>query len=163
MTQFIPADTPELLHRVAALAQIIWREHYPPLIGEKQVEYMLQHFHSEDIMRRQAAEGMEFYLVKEEGLEAGYFAVQYRENDLFLSKFYLRREARGKGLSRRMMAWIERLAAQKGLRRITLTTHKRNAIALRAYEGLGFRIVEPVVTDIGDGYVMDDYRLEKEI
>jgi RimJ/RimL family protein N-acetyltransferase len=62
-----------------------------------------------------------------------------------------------------MLSVVEALAFRKGLKRITLNTHKRNAIAIRAYEGLGFRIVGPVLTDIGEGYVMDDYQLEKLI
>jgi RimJ/RimL family protein N-acetyltransferase len=163
MIHIIPVDSPELLHRTATVACVIWTEHYPPLIGRAQVDYMLEHFHSEVIMRQQINEGMEYYLVTEEEGDMGYFSVQYRERDLFLSKFYLEKGARGKGHSREMLSVVEALAFRKGLKRITLNTHKRNAIAIRAYEGLGFRIVGPVLTDIGEGYVMDDYQLEKLI
>jgi hypothetical protein len=34
---------------------------------------------------------------------------------------------------------------------------------VQAYERLGFRIVEALVMDIGGGYVMDDYKMEKVV
>ena len=42
-----------------------------------------------------------------------------------------------------------------------LTVNKGNDLGIRAYKGTGFQIVEAVVTDIGEGFVMDDYVMEK--
>ena len=40
---------------------------------------------------------------------------------------------------------------------VYLTVNKGNKRAIRAYEKSGFSITESVVTDIGHGFVMDDY------
>jgi ribosomal protein S18 acetylase RimI-like enzyme len=162
--QFVRVEDQAQMKRIADLARTIWSEHYPSIIGQAQVDYMLVSFHSlESIQKQIQQEGYRFYFVLSDGDEAGYFAIQSKKGELFLSKFYLSKEYRGLGLSRQMMGFIESIAKENGLKRICLTTHKRNEKALRAYKGLGFKIVGPVLTDIGEGYIMDDYQLEKTI
>jgi hypothetical protein len=34
---------------------------------------------------------------------------------------------------------------------------------VQTYERLGFRIESPLVMDIGNGFVMDDFRMEKAL
>jgi RimJ/RimL family protein N-acetyltransferase len=48
-------------------------------------------------------------------------------------------------------------------RRLILSVNKRNTKAITAYKRNGFAIVESVVTDIGGGFVMDDYVMDKEL
>ena len=38
------AETNEDLQEIAALADVIWHEHFTPIIGKEQVEYMLSRF-----------------------------------------------------------------------------------------------------------------------
>ena len=49
-----------------------------------------------------------------------------------------------------------------GARTIWLTVNRRNERAIGAYRRAGFREVRAQVTDIGGGYVMDDYIMELE-
>jgi len=150
--------------RVADLAGEIWREYYPTIISPDQVEYMLAKIQSPEAIGDQVQNhGLRYFLTLEDDREAGYLAVIPRGDDLFISKLYLKADCRGKGLSREMLAFIESQARAAGCSRMTLTTHKQNEVALRAYQGLGFKILEPVVTDIGGGYMMDDYRLAKAL
>jgi len=44
---------------------------------------------------------------------------------------------------------------------LSLTVNKNNNIALRAYEKLGFVNHGPLETDIGEGYIMDDFLMRK--
>ena len=150
--------------RVADLAGEIWREYYPAIISPAQVEYMLEKIQSPEAIGDQIRNhGLRYFIVLDGGLEAGYLAIIPRGAELFISKLYLMTGYRGRGFSRQMLLLVESQARAEGCARLTLTTHKRNEAALRAYQGLGFKIVEPVVTDIGGGYVMDDYRLAKEL
>ena len=50
-----------------------------------------------------------------------------------------------------------------GCTRLQLRVNKANASAIRAYCRAGFTFVEDVCTDIGNGFVMDDYRLERPV
>jgi len=55
---------------------------------------------------------------------------------------------------------IERRALAVGAQLIALNVNRRNP-ARQAYERLGFAITGELVTDIGAGFVIDDYRMEK--
>jgi RimJ/RimL family protein N-acetyltransferase len=50
-----------------------------------------------------------------------------------------------------------------GAHRLILYVNKRNAKAIAAYQRNGFVIAESVVTDIGGGFVMDDYVMAKNL
>ncbi len=153
----------EQLQRVEQLAKAIWHEHYTPIIGQEQVAYMLENFQSSAFMQQQLEEGFLYYLLTDEGDDIGYMAVQPREETFFMSKFYLHSDHRRKGHGKTALAFLSRLAADKGVTTITLTVNRHNTLALRAYEKLGFKNVGTIVQEIGGGFVMDDYRMEKNV
>jgi ribosomal protein S18 acetylase RimI-like enzyme len=57
------------------------------------------------------------------------------------------------------MEFVKETAQAQNLNQITLTVHKQNP-SVRAYQKMGFQIAEPVVTDIGGGFVMDDFKMK---
>jgi len=61
------------------------------------------------------------------------------------------------------MQFIEEKAKLYHLKIIMLTVNKNNTNAIRTYEKLGFINVGPVVKDIGNGFIMDDYQMTKQI
>jgi diamine N-acetyltransferase len=172
--QFVPVTTPQQLDAVAGLAHEIWYEYYVPLIGRAQVDYMVSTFQSSEAMAQQIREDYEYFLIQRgvvrhdpaEGQDRsiGYCAVQPQpaESSLFISKLYLLRDARGAGTGRECMEFIEQLARRRGLTLLWLTVNKGNP-AVKAYERLGFRIAADLVMDIGAGFFMDDYRMEKSL
>jgi GNAT superfamily N-acetyltransferase len=170
--QFVPVNTPEQLATVAGLAHEIWYEFYVPLIGRAQVDYMVGKFQNAAAMQSQIDQGYEYFLVQQEDTagsaparvrDIGYAAVQEQaDGALFLSKFYLHKSARGAGTGRKCMEFIEGLARRRGLSLLWLTVNKGNP-SVQAYQRLGFRIAADLVMDIGGGFVMDDYRMEKPL
>ena len=161
--QFVPAQSTRDFIQIARLADTIWREHYIPIIGAGQVDYMLDKFQSADAMAKQAAKGMEYYTVRFNDLPIGYFAFEKRGRDLFLSKIYIIKEYRGKGLGKASMEFISARAIELDCAAISLTVNKYNDRSIKAYEGMGFLKTEEAVVDIGGGYVMDDYRMVKAL
>lgn len=170
--QFVPVTTADRIATVAALAHEIWYEFYVPLIGRAQVDYMVARFQSAAAIQAQIDQGYEYFLVRREPAsdpassspaDIGYCAIQEQpERALFLSKFYLQHAARGSGTGRQCMEFIEGLARRRGLSLLWLTVNKGNP-SVRAYERLGFRIAANLEMDIGGGFVMDDYRMEKAL
>ena len=77
-----------------------------------------------------------------------------------MSKLYLRKEEWGKGNGRRALQTVAEMAKRLGLASVYLTVNKQNARAIRAYERFGFVRTDSEVTDIGGGFVMDDYIYE---
>jgi ribosomal protein S18 acetylase RimI-like enzyme len=151
--------TEDAIVSLSQLAAEIWNEHYPSIIGQDQVDYMMDKFQSAAHIRRQIeTESYDYYLLKRLKEPLGYLAVQPTAEGLFISKVYLHKDVRGLGLGK-LMHWITRdMGRSRGLEQLWLTVNKENHIAIRAYEAWGYVRAEELVMDIGGGYVMDDYK-----
>ena len=144
------------------LGKIIWKEHYTPIIGEKQVAYMLNKFQSVAAIENQISVGFEYFTIRFVNELVGYFSVLKKEDALFLSKIYILKESRGKGIGKKTMHFLETTAKHLGYQTLSLTVNKNNIETIKAYEKMGFKHKRDLVIDIGNGFVMDDYILEKE-
>ena len=149
----------EQLKANAELASEIWREHFHGIISDAQIEYMLDRFQSFDAMKQQiAAEHYEYYGLFADGVQQGYFAVADKgDGTLFLSKLYLRKQFRGKGLASVMFEEIKRIGRKKGLGSVWLTVNVQNDSSIAVYRHWGMKIIRDQVADIGSGFVMDDH------
>jgi RimJ/RimL family protein N-acetyltransferase len=163
--KIVKASDENLVSVVEALAHSIWREYFVPIIGSPQVEYMLEKFQSRQALLNQIEkDGFIYYLLEDKnGNWVGYFAVIPQQGKLFLSKLYITAENRRKGYGRCALEFIETLARDSGFSKITLSVNKNNTDSINAYKKLGFVITDSLVTDIGNGFVMDDYKMEKTI
>jgi len=95
----------------------------------------------------------------------GYIAFEPRpsEDEAFLHKLYLLPEAAGRGFGAAALNWVSEQAAGLGLKRLRLFVNKHNVQAVRAYLRQGFVFDQDVITDIGDGFVMDDFVMVKHL
>ena len=146
---------------MSEMATEILREHYDPIVGKTQNDYMLKKFQSADSIRNQLEEGYQYYFVSENGRSIGFLAFYPKTDFMYLSKLYLYKKERGKGYSRNMLDFVIMKAKEEGLTAIELNVNKHNSTTL-IYEKLGFKILRSEKNDIGQGYYMDDYvyRLE---
>lgn len=156
-------NTMDQIEEVCKLADEIWTEHYTPIIGKAQVEYMLDKFQSPSAVVQQLKEGYRYYFIMSEGHTAGYAAIKPEETRLFLSKIYVCRAYRQQGLAGRAVQSIAELARKLNLDRIYLTVNKHNDQSIAAYERMGFAKVKEAIAEIGNGYVMDDYIMEMTV
>lgn len=82
------AATEENISSIQALAEVIWNDHYPEIIGQEQVDYMLNRFYSRGAMVEQMRGGQQFYQVFLDGLAVGFAAVEKRGRGLIFSTSY---------------------------------------------------------------------------
>ncbi len=158
---FVAALNDSDISRLEVLAGEIWREHYTPIIGAEQVEYMLTNFHSPEAIKRDIDQPeWHYYFIHHQNDAVGYIGYKLQADALFLSKLYLHSKARGLGLGRKAMEFVLEKAKAARLDKVSLTVNKYNHGSIHAYEKMGFEKVEEIVVDIGGGYVMDDYRME---
>lgn len=161
---FILAKTDEDIQTIATIAEEIWHQHFTPIIGEAQVNYMVEKFQSYPALKSQIRDGgYEYYLIENGGAPCGYTGIHQEEGALFLSKLYIKKEARGQHLATQGLQFLIRLCKERGLKKIWLTCNKYNDNTLAIYNHLGFKITDEQVADIGNGFVMDDYILTYEI
>jgi len=80
---------------------------------------------------------------------------------LFLSKVYILKNKRGLGIGKIAFQFIETKAGENHCKKISLTVNRNNLNSIKAYERAGFQNTGELIQDIGHGYVMDDYSMEK--
>ena len=163
MISFIKATSNTHFEQIADLASIIWKEHYTKLIGEEQVIYMLQTFQSTEAIKKQVIEHYEYYILAYNTKPVGYISIKEENSYLFLSKLYLLNRFRGKKIGKKDLFFIEERAIILGIKTIRLTVNRLNTNSIKAYEKMGFKTKGPLVTNIGNGFVMDDYEMIKTI
>ena len=160
--QELTSDNEAGIRRMSAMAAAIVREHYDPILGKAQNDYMLEKFQSVPALRDQLAHGYRYFFVRSgEGRDLGFLAFYPRPGALYLSKLYLYKEERGKGYARIMLDFLRTHAEKLDLPAIELNVNRFNG-TVAIYEKLGFRRIREEKNDIGHGYFMDDYvyRLE---
>jgi GNAT superfamily N-acetyltransferase len=151
---------------LCSLAREIWREHYPPIIGMAQTEYMLAQRYLPELIGEELAHDDIWWDVLTVDGQLAAFASSFRtEGDraLKLDKLYVHRSHQGKGYGRALIEHTCERAARLAYASVVLAVNKRNASAISAYTNCGFAIVEAVVKDIGGGFVMDDYVMRRSI
>jgi len=163
-TIFKSVQSPTDIQVVANLASTIWNEYYVPIIGQEQVNYMVNAFQSAEAIEKQIKrENQEYYLIYHLAEPVGYICIKLSGNDLFLSKFYVIKEKRGTGLGKTGLNFIKSRAKELGANAITLTVNKNNTDSIKAYNKMGFKNTGSIVAEIGAGFVMDDYTMRLDI
>lgn len=180
-------ETEQELNDAAALAKEIWTEHYTPLIGAPQTEYMIAVFQSADRIKKDIAEKNYSYFAvypenktSEEHSEnskrqVAYLALQPDERGVFVSKIYVKKEYRRQGIAKMLIDFSLNFAKEKIKEMdsifnaskfnaskyqrpcLWLTVNKGNSGSIEFYKKIGFTIDREAVTDIGHDFYMNDY------
>lgn len=142
---------------IADLASEIWHEHYTPIIGREQVDYMLGKFYAAKSLNEQVQNGQAFYLLVDENGPNGFISVSAKNNDtdMFLHKFYIlpRKQNKGGGAAVFKKVFEELYSPQT----IRLTVNRQNYKSINFYFKLGFKIEKTEDFDIGNNYFMNDF------
>ena len=151
---------------IRRIAEEVWWPTYVPIIGEKQVTYMIELFYSTETIAWQLAEGSQSYLLLEdEGKPAGFAAYSPRETNIEvykLHKLYCLTSQHGKGCGRMLLQAVEQEAKLNGANRLELNVNRHNP-AKTFYEKMGYTIAYEEDIDIGGGYWMNDYVMGKDL
>lgn len=146
----------EDLDTIAALAKLIWNQHYPSIIGQAQIDYMLgKMYNRESLLEQLQIKKHRFYLVEAGEKIIGFVSVhQEDKNHWFLPKFYIDQTLAGEGFGTKVFAELLQITQAESMR---LTVNRQNYKAINFYFKLGFKIEKVADFDIGEGYVMNDF------
>lgn len=153
------------LKELAEKAEKIWNEYFISIITKEQIDYMVEKFQSYEAIKQAIEEEQyTYFLAYEQGKLIGYCGVRpCKDQRLFLSKLYLDKENRGKGYASVLLNQAIDFAKEQKLAAIYLTCNKYNTHSLQVYEKKGFYQTDAVQTDIGNGFIMDDYILQLDL
>ncbi len=150
----------EDLHEVIVLAKIIWNEHYVPIIGQDQVDYMLANIYNIESLQDQLNNKKHvFYLIKDDLETIGFLSINSEnQRDYFLHKFYIQTQTSNQGIGTKILNELIQLTKAKTL---TLTVNRQNYKSINFYFKNGFKIDRVEDFDIGNGYQMNDFVMKK--
>lgn len=163
---FQPASAADVL-LIRDLAERIWHESYIGMIPPEQIRYMLEWMYAPHKLEAEIERGVHYEIVRFAGRPIGYLAWEWEPSTpasaAFLNKLYLLPELQGQGLGQQALEHVFHSVREVGATALELRVNRRNSRALKAYERAGFRCLETQVTDIGAGFVMDDFILRREL
>jgi len=145
---------------IADLAKVIWNEHYIPIIGQAQVDYMLNSIYNLDSLKQQLNEKQhQFYLIEVNANVVGFLSVSSdNQQDYFLHKFYIDQKQSNSGLGTETLnVLIEQIKPKT----LTLTVNRQNYKSINFYFKNGFKIDYVADFDIGNGYQMNDFVMKR--
>ena len=148
------------------MAETVWRQHFPGIISNEQIDYMLARLYSLEAMSREFEKGQREYRFILNGKErVGFcdFGLAEHATVMKIYKLYVLPRFQRHGFGSEALHFIEEECSKSSCSKITLAVNKRNDAAINAYRRKGFIIQESVAVDIGQGFVMDDYIMEKRL
>jgi GNAT superfamily N-acetyltransferase len=148
---------------ISSLAGHIWRAHYTSILSGEQIEYMLARMYDVEQLRRDVGRGVVYELLVEGDRVLGFCGYEQLAGHLKLHKLYLDVAEHGRGLGSLLLRHVEEEARRRGQARVVLGVNRFNEKAIRAYRRNGYVIREALRTDIGGGFVMDDWIMDKDL
>lgn len=153
------------IDELITVARRAWHAHYPGIISVEQIDYMLERgYNRAVILDEMTRQGITWLAIADDTAMIGFVSVgPYGADTLKLHKLYLLPEYHGKGIGAQALKKVEQIALAAGVHTVVLNVNKHNPKAIRSYERAGWRITAEVINDIGNGYVMDDFIMTKQI
>lgn len=153
---------------IANLAERTWPHTYGDYLSEEQIRYMLDKMYNKGELLNQMRKG-HIFLIATEGSQiegskdvgfAGFSLINPEEYAYKLHKLYVLPEMHGKGVGKILMNEVVDIVRQNDGRTLQLNVNRNNK-AKNFYESAGFKIKETVDLEIGNGFYMNDYVMEK--
>lgn len=152
--------------RARAVAEKAWPPTYRGILSDAQIAYMLERMYGPGAIREAAAAGTPYWLVRADGADAGVCSVDLRpaaDGSAELHKLYTLPAYWGRGIGGWLLSELSRRAKEAGATSVWLRVNKNNVRAQKAYRAAGFANVRAVCTDIGEGFVMDDFVFSRRV
>ncbi|ADB37376.1 GNAT family N-acetyltransferase [Spirosoma linguale] len=151
---------------IRAIAYQTWPSTFGEILSAEQIEYMLGMMYSMDALKTQVNEKNHVFLLAQESDSQTYLGFTSYEFDYKgqskskIHKIYLLPASQGKGVGKLLINKVAELASAHGNDTLSLNVNKYNK-AVQFYERMGFVVVNSEQIDIGNGFLMDDYVMEK--
>jgi diamine N-acetyltransferase len=162
----ISIATRSQLSIIKDLAYQIWPSAYGEILCEEQLDFMLDKFYDINALEKQMLEDNQVFLLIEDNLQfLGFcsYELNYENTqNTKLHKLYVLPETQGKGVGKLLLKKIENIAFLNNNKNILLNVNRFNK-AQEFYKYQGYQNIETIDIHIGNGYLMEDYIMQKII
>lgn len=160
MNTIRPATVADI-HFIRKIAADTWPVAYGSILSREQLDYMLEKMYSIQSLEAQMKEGHHFYIAMLNDEPGGFAAFSRIEGDIFkLQKLYVLPTIQKTGLGLELLKTVEAAARNMGCTRLQLNVNRNNN-AKSFYEKNSFTVIREEDIDIGRGYFMNDFIMEK--
>jgi GNAT superfamily N-acetyltransferase len=153
----------EFIYKIAI---ITWEATYGSILTADQFTYMINLMYSENAIKEQmTTKGHQFYVVEDEaGTPFGFcsYEINNEPGKTKIHKLYVLPQTHGKGVGRAFVNLVEEAAQENDNNSIILNVNRFNP-AYDFYLKVGFINKGEDNVDIGNGYLMEDYLMEKPL
>ena len=156
--------TPPDVPAVSALAREIWQATYPGIITQAQIDFMLEQRYGVERLYddlEQPDKWLDQAFV--DGRRIGFAFSELYKGEFKLDKLYIHPDVQRCSVGGQLIDHVAERARKLGYPVLILAVNKRNENAIASYRKHGFVTRSEIVDDIGGGYVMDDYVMEKKL
>jgi ribosomal protein S18 acetylase RimI-like enzyme len=152
------------LTTVERLAREIWPVAYDGIVPPQQLVYMLDLIYSNAALHHQLLNQQHtFLMVEQDGEPVGFASYSIVEPGVSkLHKIYVHQSTQGQGIGKQLIDHIITQLQPQSVHTLRLNVNRYNK-ARFFYEKLGFEITKEEDVDIGSGYFMIDYVMEKKL
>lgn len=142
----------------------VWPQTYASILTQGQIDYMLEMMYSESSLKKQMTEdGCRFIIVYEDGGPVGFASYSEEEPQRWkLNKIYILQNQQGKGTGKFVINYVIDEIKKQNASSLFLQVNLNNKAKI-FYEKLGFNEAGFINLDIGNGYFMNDYIMEKKL
>jgi GNAT superfamily N-acetyltransferase len=162
----ITEATPKDFKTIQQIAHTAWPSAYGEILSKSQIDFMLESMYALDVLNTNFNNKKHrFLLLNEFENPIGFASYEHHyldTNCTRLHKLYLLPENQGKGFGKLLLDRIVALAKENKSDKISLNVNRFNKACV-FYQKMGFEIVAEENLFIGNGYFMEDYKMEKKL
>ncbi len=159
MRKASPTDIPLIRN----LTDKIWPVTYAAILPKEQIDYMMKLMYSEEALQKDMKNNIDYLMISDSKVPVGFAAYGWTSPGICkLYKIYFLRQLQGKGLGAFTIDQIIKTLKTAGGTALQLNVNRQNN-AKDFYEKMGFAVIKEEDIDIGGGYAMNDYVMEKKI
>ena len=155
--------TKEDISLIRELTFKVWPQTYSNILSEEQLNYMLELLYSKSSLEKQMNDHHRFIIIYDATKPVGFASFSEIHRGIYkLHKIYLLPQQQGKGTGRLLIDYVINNILQEGAQLLQLNVNRHNK-AKDFYEKLGFTVIKEEDIDIGNGYYMNDFVMEKNL
>lgn len=157
--------TKEEIFIIKSLSDRIWPLTFRDILTQEQIAYMMEMMYSKASLEKQMSEGHHYVLIEDDGEYLGYlsYELNYKGSSITkIHKIYILPSLQGKGLGRYFIEEVSKIAEANNNNELSLNVNRYNK-AIDFYKRVGFDIVDTEDIDIGNGFLMEDYVMNRKI
>lgn len=148
------------LSSLVELIKEIWSECFLEYVNKEILEYIVGFLNIENLKYELKEQNFEYFFINFKNQNVGFIALEYLENIVNISRFYIKKEFRNLKIGSKAFLLISKIVKENKSRKIILFLNQKNKKAIKFFEKFGFVRKNPTIRNIGSNYFFEEFKME---